>query len=72
MKQEQKKGHNYMTSMIDMLQSKVLSLTKGKDHTTIERLVNDFEKHHGIKENIVYVSADLSCAFRKGITEILP
>jgi len=66
------KGHKYITVFIDILKSKVLFCTEGKDNTTIERFVDDFKEHWGSPDNIDQACADLSRAFKKGINEHLP
>lgn len=64
-----KKGHNYITVVVDLSQRKVIFVTGGKDSTTIDRFVVDFLAHHGNKENIKIVTCDMSLGFKKGIHE---
>lgn len=66
------KGHQYITVFIDILKSKVLFAIEGKDHTTIERFVDDLKEHQGNPDNINQACADLSRAFKKGLNEHLP
>jgi len=63
-----KKHHDYVTLFVDLEQRKTIYVTEGKDHTTIERFIEDLEAHKGEKENITDVSCDMSPAFIKGIT----
>ncbi len=67
-----RKGHNYISTFVDIDKVKVLSITKGKDNSVIKALIKDFEAHKGKRENIKNVCADLSQAFRKGIKNELP
>ena len=61
------KGHNYITTFVDMDEKKTLYVTEGKDNTTVERFVKDLELHNGKAENIRQASCDMSPAFTKGI-----
>jgi transposase len=67
-----RKGHNYITVVIDLKKKKVIFVTEGKDNTTVKRFVEDFEKHGGDIDNIKSVCSDLSAAFIKGIKENIP
>lgn len=66
------KGHNYITTFIDIDEKKLLFATEGKDNTTVIRFTEDLEKHNGKAENITQACCDLSKAFIKGINENLP
>ncbi|MBC8147761.1 MAG: ISL3 family transposase, partial [Bacteroidetes bacterium] len=65
------KGHNYITTFIDIDEKKILFATEGKDNTTVKRFVEDLEKHNGKAENITQACCDLSKAFIKGVKENL-
>ena len=67
-----KKGHNYITVMVDLEERKVLYATEGKDHTTVDRFVDDFVSHGGDPENIEIVTCDMSLGFKKGIEDNFP
>ncbi len=69
MDETSKKGHNYVTVVVDLAQRKVIFATDGKDSTTIDRFVTDFKEHHGLPGNIKIVTCDMSLGFRKGIQE---
>lgn len=65
------KGHNYITTFVDMKEKRTLFVTEGKDNTTVEKFVKDFELHNGKAENITQASCDMSPAFTKGIEDNL-
>ena len=67
-----KRGHNYVTIVVDLKESKTIFATEGKDNTTIGLFKDDLVKHGGEPEAIVDVSCDMSPAFIKGIEENLP
>jgi len=66
------KGHEYITLFVDLLKRRTIFITEGKDNTTIERFVEDFEVHNGNKDSVANVSCDMSPAFIKGIKTYLP
>lgn len=67
-----RKGHNYITVMVDLSERKVIFDTEGKDHTTVDQFVADFRQHAGNPDNIKVVTCDMSLGFRKGIRENFP
>lgn len=72
MDETSKKGHNYITVMVDLEKRKVIYVTEGKDHTTIDRFVSDFKGHGGATDNVNVITCDMSLGFRKGILENFP
>jgi len=66
-----KKGHNYITTFVNLDTRKVLYVANGKDHKTIYEFISDFKAHGGNPEAIVNVTSDMSLAFEKGIKECL-
>jgi len=64
-----KKGHNYVTVVVDLNQRKVIYVTNGKDATTVDRFTKDFTAHKGTPEAIKVVTCDMSLGFKKGIDE---
>ena len=66
------KGHEYVTFFFDMDKRKLLFGTAGKDHTTVERFVDDLVLHGGDPENVTDACLDMSKAFIKGIRESFP
>lgn len=67
-----RKGHNYITVVVDLSERKVIYATEGKDHTTVDQFVADFKAHAGDPNNIKVVTCDMSLGFRKGIRENFP
>jgi len=67
-----KRGHNYVTLVVDLEESKTIFATEGKDNATIGRFKDDLIDHGGNPEAIDDVSCDMSPAFIKGIKENLP
>ena len=67
-----RKGHNYITVMVDLSEREVIYATEGKDHTTVDQFVADFRQHVGDPDNIKVVTCDMSLGFRKGISENFP
>lgn len=68
----QKKGHVYLTLFADAEASKVLFVTEGKDHETVEKFREDLIAHGGDAASITEFSLDMSKAFIKGIKESFP
>uniref|UniRef100_Q3AT05 Transposase n=1 Tax=Chlorobium chlorochromatii (strain CaD3) TaxID=340177 RepID=Q3AT05_CHLCH len=67
-----KRGHNYVTSFVDLESSKVLFVTEGKDATTVEKFHKHLLAHKGKAENIKEICCDMSPAFIKGVTTNFP
>lgn len=66
------KGHDYVSVFTDAITRRVLYATEGRDFTTVQRFSEDLKLHGGNAEKITQACADLSPAFKKGITECLP
>jgi transposase len=64
-----KKGHKYVTVVVDLNQRKVIYVTNGKDSTTVDNFAEDFAAHKGDAEAIKIVTCDMSLSFKKGINE---
>lgn len=67
-----RRGHDYVSLFVDLDQSKVLFVTPGKDAATIAAFAQDLRAHQGNPASITDISADMSQAFIKGVTEYLP
>ncbi len=67
-----KKGHRYITVVVDLDTSKVIYLTEGKDAATVARFKSDFSGHFGIPANISQFCCDMSPAFIRGIKDNFP
>jgi len=67
-----KRGHNYITVVVDLEQKKVIFATEGKDASTVDRFAEHLLNHKGDPENVVAVSSDMSVAFISGINKNFP
>jgi len=67
-----KKGHSYVTTVVDMRSRRVVYATKGKGSSTIEEAVNYLEEKSVEIEKIEKVCIDMSPAFISGCLEHLP
>lgn len=67
-----RRGQDYVTFFFDMDARKLLFGTHGKDHTTVERFVADFEAHGGKPEAVTDACIDMSKSFIKGLREQFP
>jgi len=67
-----KKGHDYVTLVVDLKAKKTIFVTQGKDASTIERFKEDLVEHRGLPERIANASIDMSPAFIKGIEDNFP
>lgn len=66
------RGHDYVTTVIDIPEAKVLFATAGRDSSTIERFSKDLKEHGGDPAHITQACTDLSPAFVKGVADHLP
>jgi len=67
-----RKGHEYVSLGVDLVEKKTIFVTEGNDHKVIVDFVQDLIAHGGLPENIKQVSCDMSPAFIKGVEENLP
>lgn len=67
-----KKGHNYVTTMVDLKQRRVLFVTQGKDSDSIEKSVNYLQEKQIDPHAIKQVCIDMSPAFISGCNKYLP
>jgi transposase len=67
-----RKGHKYITTFVDMDESKVIYVTKGKDSETIKEFKEEIPAHLENSKNIENFSTDMSPAFIKGIKDNFP
>lgn len=67
-----RRGHDYITLFVDLLEKRLLFATPGKDAQTFAQFTKDLQAHGGHAEAITEVSMDLSSAFQKGAAEYLP
>lgn len=67
-----KRGHNYITTFVDMEQASVMFATPGKDADTLKAFEVDLSAHGGKPEQIEEVCCDMSPAFISGVEQTLP
>lgn len=64
-----KKGHSYITVVVDLRKKNVIFVTDGKDSSTVNDFSTDFASHGGNADRIGIVTCDMSLGFKKGINE---
>jgi transposase len=67
-----KKGHEYITLVVDNKDSKVIFACEGKDSSTITSFSEDLQNHNGNPSNIRMVCCDMSPSYISGISKGLP
>ena len=67
-----KRGQDYITLMVDMVERKLLFAVEGKGHETLKAFKADLEAHGGDASKIKEASLDMSQAFTKGLREFFP
>ncbi len=67
-----KKGHQYITLFVDLIQKRTLHISDGKGSQTVTDFAKAFVDSKGIKKNISDVSCDMSPAFIKGVHAEFP
>ena len=67
-----KKGHEYITLVADIKDSKVIFACEGKDSSTITSFSEDLQNHNGNPNNIKSVCCDMSPSYISGISKELP
>ncbi len=67
-----RKGHDYITLFVDLMQKQTIFIAEGKDHKTVEAFVDDLKAHSGAPDAIKEISCDMSPAFIKGVKNNLP
>jgi transposase len=67
-----KRGHSYITNVVDLDTKKTIFVTPGKDAKTIERFAEHLENNGGARNDISLVSMDMSPAFFCGVGQNLP
>ena len=60
-------SHNYITIAVDLGKSRVISITEGKDKTTVDRIASDIVAHGCNVDKIEVATSDMSPAFTAGI-----
>lgn len=66
------KYHQYVTLFVDLKENRTVFVAEGKGHETVLEFAADLADHGGDPLGITEVSCDMSPAFIKGVTEVLP
>ena len=66
-----RKGHNYVTTMVDLKERRVLFATQGKDATCIGKSIDYLKEKHVDVQQIKQVCIDMSPAFISGCTQYI-
>ena len=66
------KGHDYVSTFVDMQSKRVIFVAEGKDSNTVKAFKEDLIEPQGNPKNVNQVSCDMSKAFIKGVNEYLP
>ena len=64
-----KRGHNYVSVVMDLIRRKVIFATENRDHSVLRAFAKDLQEHGGNPENIKTACCDMSPAYIKGVTE---
>jgi transposase len=67
-----KKGHEYITLVADIKDSKVIFTCEGKDSSTITSFSEDLQNHNSNPSNIKSAFCDMSPSYISGISKELP
>ena len=67
-----KRGHDYITLVVDMLKKKLLFAVPGKGSETLKAFKADLEAHGGDAEKVKEASLDMSQAYVLGLREYFP
>jgi transposase len=67
-----RKGHDYITLIMDLIEKCTIFVAEGKSSDTIENFKKELIAHGGAPENITDASIDMSPAFIKGLRENFP
>ena len=67
-----RRGHNYITLVMDMVKKQVLFGVPGRSHETVQAFKADFIAHKGKPEEVEEVCLDMSPSFIKGLRAYFP
>lgn len=67
-----RRGHDYVTLVIDSFRRSVIDVERGRDKETISMFADKLEKKGGSRKNIVSVTSDMSKAYLSAIREYFP
>ncbi len=64
-----RKGQNYLTVFVDLIERRVLFATEGKDAATWQAFAAALLKHNGHPKSVKQAAIDMSAAYMKGVKE---
>ena len=67
-----KRGHKYVTVIIDAIMRRVIGVEEGKDKEAVEKFADKLELKNGSKEDIALVTSDMSTSYLPAIEENFP
>ncbi|MCY0887870.1 MAG: ISL3 family transposase [Alicyclobacillaceae bacterium] len=67
-----RRGHQYVTVVVDSDTRKVVFATEGKDRQTIQEFSEHLSNHHGTPDQIREYCSDMSAAFLAGMKDQFP
>lgn len=67
-----RKGREYVTSVHDLQQKRLLFVTEGRNHQTLDAFAKDLKTHGGQAQAVTHMSMDMSAADLKGVQQQLP
>ena len=67
-----RRGHNYVSLLVDLDETRVLFATDGKDASTVDRFKADLIAHGGDPDAIEEMCCDMSPAFISGVEKQFP
>jgi len=67
-----KKGHEYITLVVDIKDSKVIFACEGKDSSTVTSFSEDLQNHNGNPSNVRLICCDMSPSYINGISKEFP
>ena len=67
-----RKGHNYLTTFVDLDRQRAMFCCKGRDAGTVAAFAADLAAHGGDPAEVEAVTCDMSQAFANGVRDCLP
>jgi transposase len=67
-----KKGHNYVSTFVDIDSASVLYAAEGKDASTVNSFAEEMPKHQPETDQVKEVAMDMSPAFLSGVEKNFP
>ena len=67
-----RRGHHYLTMVMDSETRRVVFATPGKDAATMKAFGDHLQAHGGCPEQIQEYCSDMSAAFMRGMADVFP